>query len=201
MSSALAFPNSNPATQLNGNGLVNPDSSGTGSFLFSNTRVPTGPHTLPPAGSNIQGAASQYLLRGGKVDRKKINKISRKYKMKGSKRTIRRRVRKIKSRVRSRYSKRYLSRHSRRYKMKGGSTAAMTVPNYPTGGSQHLNNAIYNNTYSLGGQLPPSLSPMATPPPYQLVANAANVDNLNHNTMNAFGYSGAGSGFVSRGSF
>ncbi len=201
MSSALAFPNSNPVTHLNGNGLVNPDSSGTGSFLFSNTRVPTGSHTLPPAGTNVQGAASQYPLRGGKINRKKINKISRKYKMKGSKRTIRRRIRRIKSRVRSRYSKRHSRRHSRRRMMRGGS-AAMSVPNYPAGHSQYLNNnGSVSNTYSLGGQLPPSLSAMAMPPPQQLVANASVPDNLNHNTLNAYGYSGSGSGFVSRGSF
>lgn len=203
MSAALAFPNSNPVTQLNGHGLVNPDSSGTGSFLFSNTKVPSGIHTLPPAGTNIQGAASQYPLRGGKINRKKINKISRKYKMKGSKRTIRRRVRRIKSRVRSKYLKRHSRRHrSRRYKMLGGSASAMSVPNYPAGHSQYLNNnGSVSNTYSLGGQLPPSLSALATPPPQQLVANASVPDNLNHNTLNAYGYSGSGSGFASRGSF
>ena len=203
MPTALAFPNSNPVTQLNGNGLVNPDSSGTGSFLFSNTRVPTGPHTFPPAGSNIQGAASIYPLKGGKVNRKKINKISRKYKMKGSKRTIRRRVRNIKSRVRSRFSRRNSRRRSRRHRMRGGGAPpAMTVPSYPAGHSQYLNNnGSVSNTYSLGGPLPSNLSAMATPPPQQLVANASVPDNLNHNTLNSYGYNGAGSGFQSRGSF
>ena len=200
MSTALAFPNVNPVTHLNGSGLVNPDSSGTGSFLFSNTKVPDGIHTLSPAGSNIQAAASIYPLKGGKINRKKINKISRKYKMRGSKRTIKKRVRRIKSRVRSRYARRHLSRRSRRYRMKGGAMP-MTVPNYTAGHSQLLNNAVSNSTYSLGGQLSPSLSSMANPPPQHLAANAANVDNLNHNTVNAFGYSGSGSGFLSRGSF
>lgn len=202
MSPALAFPNINPVTHLNGNGLINPDSSGTGSFLFANTRVPVGPHTLPPAGSNIQGAASIYPLKGGKINRRKINKISRKYKMKGSKRTIRRRVRRMKSRVRSRYSRRSRAR-SRRHRMRGGSApAAMVTPNYPAGYSQYMsNNGSVSNTYSLGGQLPSNLSAMATPPPQQLVSNASVPDNLNHNTLNANGYSGAGSGFPSRGSF
>lgn len=201
MSTALAFPNTNPVTHLNGSGLVNPDSSGTGAFLFSNTKVPDGIHTLPPAGSNVQGAASIYSLRGGKINRTKINKISRKYKMRGSKRTVKRRIRRMKSRVRSRYARRHSKRYSRRYKMRGGLGPAMSVPNYTAGHGQYLNNTLANTTYSLGGQLSPSLSPLANPPPQHLVANAANVDNLNHVTSNAYGNSGSGSGFVSRGSF
>jgi hypothetical protein len=44
-----------------------------------------------------------------------------------------------------------------------------------------------------------STSALANPPPYQKVAG--DVDNLNHNTLNAYGNIGAGSGFASRGWF
>ena len=192
-----AFPNTNPVTQLNGHGLVNPDSSGTGAFLFTNKIVPTGLHTLPPAGSNIQGAAGIYPLKGGKINRKKINKISRHYKMKGSRKSIKRRVKKMKSRVRS--ARRFRKRSSRR--MKGGAfQPPMTTPNYPAGHNQfNNNNGSIGNAYSLGGQLAAGSSALANPPPYQKVAG--DVDNLNHNTLNSYNNIGAGSGFPSRGWF
>jgi hypothetical protein len=44
-----------------------------------------------------------------------------------------------------------------------------------------------------------STSALANPPPYQKVDG--DVDNLNHNTLNAYGNIGAGSGFASRGWF
>ena len=216
-----AFPNVNPVTHLNGHGLVNPDSSGVGSFLFTNTRIPNGPHTLPPPGNNVQSAASIYPggQNGGKrirkINRKKINKISRKYKMRGSRRTVRRHVRRMKSRVRSRYSGSRKMRTKRR-QMRGGTSSRsmsegarppmrggafqqpMTAPNYPNGHTQYQNNnGSLSNTYSTGGVLPASLSALASPVPYQHVAG--DVDNLNHNTLNSYGNIGAGSGFASRG--
>lgn len=203
--------NNPPLNHIN-NGLVNIDSSSVGGIPFSSTRIPTGPHTLSPSGSNIQGASGIYpcVQKGGKINRRKINKISRKYKMKGSKRTIKRHVRRMKTRVRSRYSKRTSRRSSRRY-MKGGKGASqyggafqpqMTTPNYPAGHSQYLNNAgSLSNTYSLGGQLSAGNSALATPPPQQLLSGASNPDNLNHNTLNSNGNIGAGSGFPSRGWF
>lgn len=197
--------NNPPLNNING-GLVNIDSSSVGGIPFANTKIPTGPHTLPPAGSNIQGAAGIYPSfqgqKGGKINRKKINKISRKYKMKGSKRTIKRHVRRMKSRVRSRYSKRTSRRSSRRYKgMRGGAfQPPMTTPNYPAGYSQYQNNnGGLSNTYSLGGHLSAGNSALANPPLQQLVAGQP--DNLNHNTLNAYGNIGAGSGFPSRGWF
>jgi hypothetical protein len=210
-----AFPNVNPVTHLNSNGLVNPDSSGVGSFLFTNTRIPSGPHTLLPPGNNVQSAASIYpgSQKGGKVrkiNRRKINKISRKYKMKGSRKSIKRR---LKRRMRS--HRRSRSRHNRsrrmrggfifggsKYQMGGGFQAPMTAPNYPAGHSQYMNNnGSIPNTYSLGGQLSASSSSLATPPLMSKVANAAVPDNLNHNTLNSYGNIGAGSGFASRGWF
>ena len=176
MSVAAAFPNVNSVTGLDGNGLVNPDNSRVAPFLLSDTRIP---HM------------------GGKVNRNRIKKISMKYKMskmsKMSKKTVRRRIQKRKSRVRSRYSK----KRSNRYRMSGGS-----VPNYPASHSQYMNNTVTNNVHSVAGtHLPPSLSALAMPPLIKLVPNAGNVDNYSHGQPNAFGNSGSGSGFVSRGSF
>ena len=101
--------NNPPFGGMNGS-LVNIDGSSVGGIPFSSTTIPTGPHTLAPAGGKVDGAAGIYpcAQKGGKINRRKINKISRKYKMKGSKRTIKRHVRRMKSRVRSRYAKRYL---------------------------------------------------------------------------------------------
>ena len=195
--------NNPPLNNINGN-FVNVDGSTVGGIKFSSTTVPTGPHTLAPAGSNIQGAAGIYpcAQKGGKINRRKINKISRKYKMKGSKRTIKRRVRRMKSRVRSRYAKRSAKRSLRRH-MKGGAfQAPMATPNYPAGYSQYQNNnGSLSNTYSLGGQLSAGNSALANPPPQQLVSGANIPDNLNHNTLNSYGNIGAGSGFSSRGWF
>lgn len=51
--------NNPPLNNVNGK-LVNAYGFHTGSFSFSNTFIPSGYHTMPPAGSNIQGAASIY---------------------------------------------------------------------------------------------------------------------------------------------
>jgi hypothetical protein len=194
-----------PLNNING-GLVNIDNSSVGGIPFTNTKIPTGPYTLAPPGGKVDGAAAIYpcAQKGGKINRRKINKISRKYKMKGSKRTIKRYVKRMKSRVRSRYSKRTAKRASRRSKrMTGGAfQPPMTTPNYPAGYSQYQNNnGSLSNTYSLGGQLSAGNSALANPPPQQLVVRANIPDNLNHNTLNAYGNIGAGSGFPSRGWF
>jgi hypothetical protein len=210
------YPISNAHTSLNhiNGSIVNMDGSGVGGIPFSNTRIPNGPHTLGPAGSNVQSAAGIYKGgkggKGGKINRKKINKISRKYKMKGSKKTIKKNVRRMKSRVRSRYSRKATTRSSRRASSRrralmsvgGAFQSPMTTPNYPAGHSQYLNNnGSLSNTYSLGGPLSVGNSALATPPPYQQVVNASIPDNLNHNTLNSSGNIGAGSGFPSRGWF
>ena len=151
------YPISNSHTPMKGidGSLVNMDSSSVAGIPITNNIIPNGPHTLPPAGSNIQGAAGIYpsSQKGGKINRKKINKISRKYKMKGSKRTVRRHVRKMKSRMRSRFSRKTARRSARRHRhMRGGTSsrslqqkggafqAPMTAPNYPAGHTQYQNN-------------------------------------------------------------
>lgn len=203
--------NNPPLNNING-GFVNMDSSHVNGIPFASTRIPNGPYTLPPAPGPVDAAASIYpgCQKGGKINRKKINKISRKYKMKGSKRTIKRHVRRMKSRVRSKYLRRSSKRSSRRSsrrssskQMKGGAfQPPMTTPNYPAGHNQYQNNnGALSNVYSLGGQLSAGNSALANPPPQQLIPNANIPDNLNHNTLNSYGNIGAGSGFPSRGWF
>ena len=146
---------------LNG-GLVNLDASHYAGSAFTSTVDPrtVNVNALPAISSNIQAAnASRFV--GGRVNRKKINKISRMYKMRGSRRHRSRKVRRMKSRVRSRYSSnRRSSRRSR--SQRGG---------YAQG---------YEQTYSTGGHLSPALSAMANPVPFQVHGN--NVNNYNHFT-------------------
>ena len=197
--------NNSPLNNVNP-AFVNVDGSNASSFLLSNKHVPTGPHTLPAPGNNVLSAAGifPYSQKGGKINKRKINKISRKYKMKGSKKTIKKRVRKMKKRCRSRYARRMSrrTRNSRRH-MKGGAfQQPMTTPNYTAGHSQFQNNnGSLSNTYSIGSSLSAGQSALANPPPFQHIAGASVSDNLNHNTLNANGNIGAGSGFPSRGWF
>jgi hypothetical protein len=185
---------------FNKNDLVNIDNSNGDGNFFTNNTIPNGPHVLGSAGSNIQSAAGFYppcKQTGGKINRKKINKISTKYKMKGSKKTIRRKLKRMKSRVLKRYSTRS-SRRSRssRRTLHGGS---LTL-NYPSGYSQYQNNnGSLSNTYSLGSPLSARNSALANPPPHIKVEGQP--DNLNHYAKNAYGNSGSGSGFASRGWF
>ena len=178
---------------FNTNSLVNVDSSnGDGSF-FTNNKIPIGPHTLPPTGSNIQSATGIYpscKQNGGKINRKKINKISIKYKMKGSKKTIRGNIKRMKSRMRSKYARRpsrRVSKRSTRRVMKGGYSQYQN------------NNGSLSNTYSLGGPLSAGSSALANPPPHNKLDGQP--DNLNHYAKNYYNNSGSGSGFASRGWF
>ena len=178
---------------FNTNNLVNVDSSNGDGNFFTNNKIPTGPHTLPPTGSNIQSAAGIYpscKQTGGKINRKKINKISIKYKMKGSKKTIRGNIKRMKSRMRSKYARRpsrRVSKRSTRRVMKGGYSQYQN------------NNGSLSNTYSLGGPLSAGSSALANPPPHNKLDGQP--DNLNHYAQNAYGNSGSGSGFASRGWF
>ena len=80
--------------------------------------------------------------------------------------------------------------------MRGGAAVA---PAYPAGYSQFNSNKMISNNYSVGGPLSAGSSALANPPIKSL--NAAEVDNLDHSAKNAWGKTGAGSGFPSRGWF
>ncbi len=106
--------------------------------------------------------------------------------MGGSKKTMKRRVNRMKNRVRSKYARRHSNRR-KSMKMRGGYSQYMN------------NNGSQSNTYSLGSKLDANDSALANPPP--VVRVAGQPDNLNHNALNAYGNSGAGSGFASKGWF
>ena len=158
--------------------LVNVNASHNSGFGFTSTVDPRTVNlaALPAISNNVQAAAASKIVGGKRViNRRKINKISGKYKMKGSRRRASRRM---KSRVRSRFSKRSAKRsrrrsHSRRrsLKQKGGY-------------AQFYNNMPNTPSYSTGGHLSPSLSALASPVPYQLLGNEP--DNYNHFTNSGF---------------
>jgi len=165
-------------------GLVNLDASHYSGSAFTSTVDPrtVNPNVLPSISSNIQAANASRFVGGRKtINRRKINKISRMYKMKGSRKHCKR----MKSRVRSRYNSRRRSRsrssqssRRRRSQMRGQSM------NQRGGYAQYQNNQPISSTYSTGGHLSPSLSAMANPVPYQKLGNE--VDNYNHFTNSGF---------------
>jgi hypothetical protein len=125
------------------------------------------------------------------IDKRKINKISRKYKMKRSRKSF---IKRTKRRLRSKYAKKSRTRALAR---KGGAWRSRKqrggMPNYPAGHSQYLNNVPMTQTYSVGGPLSASQSALANPPPITTLCNSGScTDNYNHLTND---------GFPSRGSF
>jgi hypothetical protein len=166
--------------------LVNVNASHNSGFGFSSTVDPksVNPAALPVPTSNIQAAAASKIVGGRRfINRKKINKISRKYKMRGSKRSKRRSVRRMKSRVRSRFNK----RSARRSQSRGRGHSRKQKGGY----AQFQNNMPNTPSFSTGGPLSPSLSAMANPVPYQALSNCTNcVDNYNH--MAGVGFSSKG---------
>ena len=175
---------------LNGS-LVNVDASHYSGSAFTSTVDPrsVNVNAMPAPGSNVQSAASYFPCQNGgkksrhrnKINRKKINKISRMYKMKGSRKSIRRRVRRTKNRVRSKYSahnrSRYATRKHSRGRRRGLGQGRMQKGGY----GQYQNNMPMTQTFSTGGNLSPSLSALASPVPYQVLSNCTNcVDNYNH---------------------
>ena len=160
--------------------LVNPDSSTYSGNLFTSTVDPrtVNPNALPlPAINNVEAAnASKFMMLGGQkynkkskqIYRKKINKISRMYKMKGSRKNVSRRVRQIKSRVRSRFVS----------KAKG--SRAKHMRSHRTKRQRGGNNMPFSNSYSTGGVLSPSLSALANPVPFAKLDNTNCPSSYNH---------------------
>ena len=195
--SNLGYGGTNPyntSSFVNGTSTNNPAN-------FGSNEIPGLPG-LAGAKSNIDAAAGIVpgicLFKGGaKRLKNKIKNITKRYKMKGGKKSRRVLRKKLRSRAigrsmalaggrrRTRHmkSKRRLSR----MQMHGGSHAP-----YPAGYGQYQNNLPMTNTYKVAGiDLPASQSALATPPPATALANCTNcVDNYNHYT---------GSGFPSRG--
>ena len=158
--------------------------------MFTSRVIPS--NGLPVPSNNIEAAASYINCSkgGSKINRKKINKISRQYKkMKGTKKSIR----KIKSRLRSKYA----SKKNRNRKNKSKKNRSRRRKNMKGGHSQYNNNLPMSSSYSTGGVLSADSSALASPVPYKMAGNLA-IDNLNHNAKNSFGNS-VGAGSASRG--
>lgn len=103
----------------------------------------------------IKGGIKGINKKGRKtINRRKINKISNKYKMRGSRKQIRR----IKSR---------LLRKSRRTRNNRGSRTRRRSNKRMRGGqSQYMSNVATNASYSTGGPLSAANSAMANPVPF-----------------------------------
>jgi hypothetical protein len=202
--SNLGYGNIAPLSNINGR-YVNVDNSHSPATFGSNQISGTPPGPLPGlAGTknNVDAAASIYpgssiLVGGAKNIKKKINNITKKYKMSvGS-----RKRKNLKKRIRSKYASKSITRSSKRKtrrtrkhsrRQRGGYTppGPPGIP-YPPGYSQYQNNLPLTPTYSVGSVLPASQLGLANPPPIQVLPNCTNcTDNYNHYT---------GTGFPSRG--
>ena len=178
-------------------GLVNLDASHYSGSAFTSTVDPrtVNPNVLPSISSNIQAAnASRFVGGSKKINRRKINKISRMYKMKGSRKHCKRMKSRVRSRYNSRSRNRSRSRSSQSSRRRRTSRRGMNKSMNQKGGyAQYQNNMPMTQTYSTGGHLSPSLSALANPVPYQTLSNCTNcVDNYRHDIN---------SGFPSRGSY
>ena len=187
-----------------GYGNVNPyntspfvnGSSSSYAGSFSSNEIPGLPG-LAGAKSNIDAAAGIVpgicMSGGAKRLKNKIKNITKRYKMKGGKKS--RRV--LRKRLRSRAVGRTMmasggrrrTRHMKskrrfsRMQMRGGSHSL-----YPGGYGQYQNNLPMTNTYQVAGvNLSANQSALANPPPATALSNCTNcVDNYNHYTNSGF---------------
>lgn len=198
--SNLGYGNISPWSNINGN-FVNVTSSNNPANFGSN-EIP-GPPGLAGAKNNVDAAAGNVpgicLFKGGsKMLKKKIKNITKKYKMRHSKR----RISSIKRKLHKKYGTRKHRTHKRRM-MHGGILPLLArtaykkyksrkaqkggMPNYPAGYSQYQNNQPITPTYSVGGVLPASELALANPPPIKVLPNCVNcVDNFSKYTMTGF---------------
>ena len=193
--SNFGYGNTNP---YNMSPFVNGTSSSYAGSFSSNEIPGTPPGPLPGlagAKSNIDAAAGIVpgicMSGGAKKLKRKIKNITKRYKMKGGKKS--RNV--LRKRLRSRAVGRTLAlaggrRRTRRMKskrrfsgMRGGSHAL-----YPAGYGQYQNNMPMTNTYQVAGvNLSANQSALANPPPATELSNCTNcVDNFNANTNTGF---------------
>ena len=148
--------------------------------------------------TNMKGGFKNEAFKNGVSIKRKIKNITKKYRKMSKKGTKR-----MKQRIRSKYlskarnggkskSKLY-SRKLYSRKLKGGwiyrksrrhSSSKQHKKLQHGGYSQYGSNMIQPSNYSVGGNLLPSQSSLANPPPF--VANSAEVDNYNHFTKSGF---------------
>lgn len=116
-----------------------------------------------------------FLHSGGitkEISRHRINKISNKYKMKGSRKQMSRRIKRAKSRLlkRTRFRRIILTKNKR---SKGNGKSRHQR------GGQYMSNVATNASYSTGGILSRSESALATPTPF-FSNNVHGIENYNH---------------------
>ena len=194
--SNIGYGNAFPFSNINKN-FVNVDSNNNPRGFGSN-EIPGLPG-LSGAKNNVDAAKSYVpgicLFKGGSGGKKlkhRINKISRKYKMKSKKqrRTLKNRLKRKFTKTKRRSGK----KRGRKTRMRGGNHTA-PIPfsgiSYPPGYHQFQNNSPITPTFSVGANLSANNSALANPPPIKLLTNCTNcVDNYDHYT---------GKGFPSRG--
>ena len=188
--SNLGYGGTNPyntSSFVNGTSTNNPAN-------FSSNEIPGLPG-LAGAKSNIDAAAGIVpgicLFKGGaKRLKNKIKNITKRYKMKGGKKSRKVLRKKLMSRsigrtlalAGGRRRTRHMKSKRRFNRMRGGSAP------YPGGYGQYQNNLPMTNTYQVAGvNLPANQSALANPPPATALSNCTNcVDNYNHYTNSGF---------------
>lgn len=184
--SNLGYGNINPWSNINGN-FVNVTSSNNPASFGSN-EIPGLPG-LAGAKNNVDAAAGNVpgicLFKGGsKMLKRKIKNITKKYKMRHSKR----RISSIKRKLHKKYGTRKHRTHKRRPLLARTAYKKYKSRKSQKGGyAQYQNNQPITPTYSVGGVLPASELGLANPPPIKLLPNCVNcVDNYNHFTNKGF---------------
>jgi hypothetical protein len=194
--SNFGYGNVNP---YNTSPYVNGTSSSYAGSFSSNEIPGTPPGPLPGlagAKSNVDAATGRVpgicMSGGAKRLKNKIKNITKRYKMKGGKKSRKVLRKKLMSRSigrtlalaggrrRTRHMK--SKRRFSRMQMRGGSAP------YPGGYGQYQNNLPMTNTYQVAGvNLPANQSALANPPPATALSNCTNcVDNYNHYTNTGF---------------
>ena len=192
--SNFGYGNVNP---YNTSPFVNGSSSSYAGSFSSNEIPGTPPGPLPGlagAKSNIDAAAGVVpgicMSGGAKRIKNKIKNITKRYKMKGGKKSRRVLRKKLRSRAMGRSMAlaggrrrtRHMRSKRRLSRMRGGSAP------YPGGYGQYQNNLPMTNTDQVAGvNLPANQSALANPPPATALSNCTNcVDNYNHYTNSGF---------------
>ena len=190
--SNFGYGNINP---YNTSPLVNGTSSSYAGSFSSNQIPGTPPGPLPGlagAKSNVDAAAGIVpgicMSGGAKRLKNKIKNITKRYKMKGGKKSRRVLRKRLRSRAVGLTGGRRRTRHMKskrrfsRMQMRGGSAP------YPGGYGQYQNNLPMTNTYQVAGvNLPANQSALANPPPATALSNCTNcIDNFNANTNTGF---------------
>jgi len=165
---------------FNNSSLVNGTNSNY-SGSFSSNEIPGCPG-LVGVKNNVDAAAGKYSFKGGaKILKRKIKNITKRYKMKGGRKSRKSLRRRVKTRALAlaggrKNSKNRRDRGTRRRNKK-----------YMKGGSQFFNNFPNTPSYSVGGILPANELGLANPPPIKVWdGNVNNIDNYNHFTGKGF---------------